>query len=27
MIWLLIGIAVLLFFVTAGYITMGKYGA
>lgn len=27
MIWLLIGIAVLLLFVTAGYITMGKYGA
>jgi hypothetical protein len=27
MIWLLIGIAVLLLFVTAGYISMGKYGA
>jgi len=27
MIWLLIGIAVLLLFITAGYISMGKYGA
>ena len=27
MIWLLIGIAFLLLFITAGYISMGKYGA